>query len=208
MFWPKQMYDRNTSPNPRWRKSKEQIVLSTCVGYGQKTPPNPDSFLLGLHNKKEHCIFYMNSPVHQLLWMSSCQATETLHTSLLSYFAATAWTLQCRPIDHTGIYCWSYGLYQIIWTLIQQQTEDPLCAQYSQLLFLASIWPVTLSHRRQNSWTVSKQNPIADCSQQANEGEGRRQECCFHVNAANERNSQKVLKPESSLSTVRGGLSF
>jgi len=37
MFWPKQMYDRNISPNPRKIKSKGQIVLSTCVGYRQKT---------------------------------------------------------------------------------------------------------------------------------------------------------------------------
>lgn len=35
----------------------------------------------------------------------------------------------------------------IIWTQIQQQTEDLLCAQDTQLLFLASIWPVTLPHR-------------------------------------------------------------
>lgn len=95
------MRDRNTSPNPRRGKSKEQIVLSTCLGCGLEKSA---LLLLGPHNKKKKChIFdHMNSAACQLLWMSSCQATEPLQTSLLNCFAMTR-TLPYSQINCTGI---------------------------------------------------------------------------------------------------------
>lgn len=44
-------------------------------------------------------------------------------------------------------------------TWIQQETGDPLCAQYTQLLFLASIWPVTLPHRSTTAGLAATKPP-------------------------------------------------
>lgn len=157
MFWPKQMYDRNTSPNPR-RRSKEQIVLSTCVGYRRKkNQPNPDSFLLGPHNKKEHHIFdNVNCSACQFLWMSSCQATETVRTSLLNYFAI-AWTLQCSQVDRTGI------LF-VIWTVLYEhwssRKQKILCVhnRVSFYFWLPSGLLLCLTGDKQLNWQQSKPN--------------------------------------------------
>lgn len=100
MFWPKQMYDRNTSPNPRRGKSKEQIVLSTCVGYGLKKHQKPQT---QTHSCWGHTIKWASH-----LWQCELPSTpmslamETVHTSLLNCFAI-AWTVQCSQVDCTGI---------------------------------------------------------------------------------------------------------
>lgn len=47
----------------------------------------------------------------------------------------------------------------IIWTQVQQGTGDPLCAQYTQLLLLASIWPVTLPHRSTTAGLAASKPP-------------------------------------------------
>lgn len=100
MFWPKQMRDRNTSPNARRGKGKEQIVLSTCVGCGLENWPR-SCWGHTIKKIKCHIFDHMNSPACQLLWISSCQATETLQTSLLNCFA-TMWTLPYSQINCTG----------------------------------------------------------------------------------------------------------
>lgn len=74
----------------------------------------------------------------------------------------------------------------IIRTLIQQETGDPLCAQDTQLLFLAS----SFASQEHNSWTGSERAPTADTSHQGNAWAGRRWGCCFYINAHIERNNQ------------------
>lgn len=162
MFWPKQIRDRNTSPNARRGKGKEQIVLSTCVGCGLENRPR--SRWGHTIQKKCYIFDHMNSPACQLLWISSYQATDSpdITAQLFCHDVNTA--LQPNQL-YRYIVC---HMDRIKRTLPQHKPENSSCTQHSWLSLPASIWPLVLLQRRPSSWTGGKQSPRADCSYQVN----------------------------------------
>lgn len=94
----------------------------------------------------------MNSSVHQFPWMP-CEAPECPHSSAQLLCGCTSTAAQPSP---SGPVC---HMDPITGARIQQQTGEPLCAQYTQLLFLASIWPVTLPPRSTTAGLAASKPP-------------------------------------------------
>lgn len=188
MFWPKQMYDRNTSPNPR-RKSKEQIVLSTCVGYGQKPPKHQQTtksrlIPVGATQLKGASHLWQNE------FLSAPISLDALWSSRVS-------TQQCptplRLHEHCSAaesirYSLSYGSYHMN-TGPAGNRRSFVCTVHSVIIagFHLACYFASQEH---NSWTGSKQASTADTSHQVNAWAGRRWGCCFYFKAPNERNNQ------------------
>lgn len=152
MFWPKQMYDRNTSPNPKRRKSKEQIVLSTCVGYGQKPQKHQQTtksrlIPVGATQLKGashlwQCEF-LSAPISlDALWSSS------VHTAVPNSSAA-ARALQCS---------WVHQVQLVIWILSYEhrssREQEILCVHstLSYYCWLPSGLLLCLTGAQQLDW--------------------------------------------------------
>lgn len=173
MFWPKQMRDRNTSPNARRGKGKEQIVLSTCVGCGLENWPR-SCWGHTIKKKKKVSHFwpheFSSMPASLDIFLSSNRDSPDVTAQLFCHDVNTA--LQPNQL-YRYIVC---HMDRIKRTLPQHKPENSSCTQHSQLLLPASIWPLVLPQRRQSGWTGGKQSPRADCSYQVNAWAGMRWE--------------------------------
>lgn len=184
MFWPKQMYDRNISPHPRRRTSKEQIVLSTCVGYGQKKTTQG-------HSSWGHIIKRSITSLTMLI---------PQHTNFSGCLLEKQW----RPFIHccstilplheccsaatsvVQVYCLSYGL--------NHTNTDPA---ENRISFVCTLQSVILSGFHLACYFASQETEQLDWQQAKPNGWlflpskcMSRQQCCFYVNVTNERNRQ------------------